>query len=78
MNVSSPHLTKSLSIGRHVSEDDEDVLLTLVGEVFSSGEGKTGGDDTLDGGVIGQVQEEAHILHGAILLKVLLVKVLGE
>ena len=30
------------------------------------------GDDALDGGVVGEVEEERHALHGARLLKVLL------
>lgn len=51
------------------------MLLTLIGEVLCRGEGKTWRDDALNGGVIGQVQEEAHVLHRAILLEILLLKV---
>jgi hypothetical protein len=57
-------LTKSVGVGGHVGEDDEDVLLELVGEVFGGGEGKTGGDDTLDAvkaGVDQQEQEEESV-----------------
>jgi hypothetical protein len=43
----------------------------LVGEVLGGGEGEAGGDDALDGGVVGEVEEEAHVLHGAVLLEVL-------
>lgn len=56
-------LTESLSIRGHVSEDDEDVLLTLVGKVLGCGKGQTWCDDALNGRVIGQVEEQAHILH---------------
>jgi hypothetical protein len=45
-----------------------------VGKVLGGGECKTGCDNTLDGGVIGEVEEEAHVLHGAVLLEILLEK----
>ncbi len=66
------HLTQGLGVRGHVSQDDEDVLLVLVGQELGRGQGETRGDDPLDGRVVGQVQEEAHALHGAVLLEVLL------
>lgn len=68
----SRHLTQSLSVRGHVRKDDQHVLLALVGEELSGRKGQTRGDDSLNGRVVGQVEEEAHVLHGAILLEVLL------
>jgi len=48
------------------------VLLALVGQELGGGQGQTGSDDTLDGRIVGQVQEQAHVLHGTVLLEVLL------
>ena len=47
------------------------MLAALVGQVFGGSEGDAGGDDALDGGVIGQVQEQHCLVHGSVLLKVL-------
>lgn len=43
-----PHLSESLSVGAHVREDDEDVLLALVGQVLGGRQRQTRGDDALD------------------------------
>ena len=40
-------------------------------EVLCGGEGEAGGDDALDGGVVSEVEEEAHVLHRPVLLEVL-------
>mmetsp|Transcript_30950 Transcript_30950/g.71336 ORF Transcript_30950/g.71336 Transcript_30950/m.71336 type:complete len:336 (-) Transcript_30950:51-1058(-) len=70
----SGHLTQSVGVRGHVCENDKHVLVALVCEVLSHRQGKTGGDDTLDRGVVSQVQEQAHVLHGSVLLEVLLEK----
>ena len=44
------YFSQSLSIGTHVCENDQHVLLTLVGHEFSSGKGQARGNDTLDSG----------------------------
>mmetsp|Transcript_62503 Transcript_62503/g.167417 ORF Transcript_62503/g.167417 Transcript_62503/m.167417 type:complete len:335 (+) Transcript_62503:537-1541(+) len=67
-------LAEGVGVGGHVREDHEDVLLPLVGEVLRGGEGQAGGDDALDGGVVGEVQEQDDVLHGAVLLKIVLKK----
>ena len=41
----------------------------LKGQVFRGGEGHTGGGDTLDGGVVGQVGEQHGTVDGAGALK---------
>jgi hypothetical protein len=65
-------LSQRLCIGAHVGQDDEHVLLALVSEELGSGQRQTGGDDTLDGRVVGQVEEQAHVLHRTVLLEILL------
>ena len=41
-------LTKGITIGRKISEDDEDVFLELISVVFCGGQRKTRSNDTLD------------------------------
>lgn len=43
---------------------------TLIGQVLGSGEGDSWRDDALDGGVVGEVEEEHCAAKGAVLLKV--------
>ena len=47
------HLTQGIGVRRHVCEDDQHVLLALVGKVLGGGERQTRGDDALNGGVVG-------------------------
>ena len=65
------HLSQRLCVRGHVGEDDEDVLLALVGEVLGGGERQARRDDPVVGGVVRQVQEQADVLHGTVLLEVL-------
>ena len=65
-------ITKSISIRTHIGQDDQHVLLALVGQVLSSGKGQTRGNNTFDGGIVSQVQEQGHTLHGTVLLEILL------
>lgn len=44
----SRDLTKSITVGRQISQNDENVLLELVGVVLGGGKSKTRGDDTFD------------------------------
>lgn len=46
--MKTANLSESLCIGAHVSENDEDVLLTLVSQVLSRREGQTRRDDALN------------------------------
>eukprot|EP01084_Bolivina_argentea_P071534 130022_1 len=63
------HLTQGIGVGRHVGQDDQHVLTAIVGQVLGGGQGQTGGHDTLNGGIVGQVQEEHGLLHGTVLLE---------
>lgn len=51
---------------------NEHSYLALVSQELGGGQRQTRRDDSLNGRVVGQVQEEAHVLHGAVLLEVLL------
>jgi len=39
------------------------VEVAFIGEVLSGGEGETGGDDTFDCGIVGEVEEQYDSLH---------------
>ena len=56
-------LTQSLAIAGHIGEDDQDVLAQVKGQILGDGQRRTGGDDTLDDGVVGQVQQHDHAVH---------------
>ena len=47
--------SQSIAVGCQICEDDQDVLLQLVRIVFCGSKGETRGDDTFDGGIVGQV-----------------------
>ena len=53
------------------------MLLALVGEELGGRKSETGRNDTLDGWIVGQIQEETDVLHGTVLLEVLLEKSSG-
>ena len=42
------HLPEGLCVGAHVSEDDQHMLLALVGQELGSGEGNAGRDNALN------------------------------
>jgi hypothetical protein len=63
------HLTQGLGVRAHVGQDDQHVLLALVGEELGCGQRQAGRDDALDGRIVGQVQEQAHVLHGTVFLE---------
>ena len=42
------YLSQGVGVGTHVGENDEDVLLTLIGQELSRGQRDTRGDDTLN------------------------------
>ena len=46
--LESPNLSQGLGIGAHIGQDDQHMVLTLVGKELGSGEGQSRGDDTLD------------------------------
>merc|ERR1719379_1172728 len=64
------HLTKGISVGRHVRENAEHVLLERVREVLSRRQGKARRHDTLDSRIVRQVQVQHDVLHGPVLLEV--------
>ena len=44
----------------------------LVSQVLCGGKGETRRDNSLDGRIVGQVEEEANVFHGTVLFEVLL------
>lgn len=50
-------LSQGVSVGTHVGHDDQDVELSFVGKILGGGEGKSWGNNSLDGWVVGQVQK---------------------
>lgn len=48
------------------------MLLALIGQEFGRRQRKTRCDNSFDGRVVGQVQEQTYVLHGAVLFEVLL------
>lgn len=64
--------SSSFNLTHKVENAQTNTNLALVRQELGSGKSKTGRNDSLDGGIVGQVQEEAHVLHGTVLLEVLL------
>ena len=61
------HLPEGLRVGAHVGEDDQHVLLALVGQELGSGEGNAGRDNAFNaagGGVEGCVREGRGVCEG--------------
>lgn len=65
-------LSEGVSIRRHIGKNGENVHVFLVGKMLSGREGKSRSNNTLNGGIVGVVHEEAHTVHGAVDLEVLL------
>jgi len=66
----SRDFSEGVGVRGHIGEDSHDVHLLLVSEVLSSGEGETGSNNTLDGGIVGQVHEQDNRVHGAVDLEI--------
>lgn len=63
-------LTEGVGVRRHVRQDDQHVQVALVGEVLGRGQSQTRRDDTLDRGVVREVEEQGRPLHRPALLEV--------
>ena len=48
MHIKRLYLSQGVGVGTHVGENDEDVLLTLIGQELGRGQRDTRGDDTLN------------------------------
>jgi hypothetical protein len=66
----SRDFSQSVCVRTHISQDDKHVHFFFVSEILSSGKSKSGGNDTLDGWIIGQVHEEDHSVHRSVDLEV--------
>ena len=66
----SRDFTKSIGVSGHISENGEHMHLLSVGQVLGSGQGETRRDDSLNGGIVGQVHEEHDTVHGSVHLEI--------
>ena len=64
-------LAQGLAVACHIGQDDQHVLVQVKGQILGHGQRGTGGNDTLNDGVIGQIQQHDHTLHGTAALKAL-------
>mmetsp|Transcript_28453 Transcript_28453/g.78164 ORF Transcript_28453/g.78164 Transcript_28453/m.78164 type:complete len:354 (-) Transcript_28453:91-1152(-) len=64
------HFAQGIGVRGHVGQNDQHVQITFVRQVFRRGESETRGNDTFNGGIIGQVQKERRPLHGTGFFKV--------
>mmetsp|Transcript_8400 Transcript_8400/g.12793 ORF Transcript_8400/g.12793 Transcript_8400/m.12793 type:complete len:334 (+) Transcript_8400:495-1496(+) len=67
---SSRNFSQGVGVGGHIGQDGHHMHLFLVGQMLGGGEGETGSDNTLDGGVVGVVHEQHDTVHGAVHLEV--------
>src|SRR2546423_4052843 len=64
------NFTESVAVGGEIGENYEDMLFELVGIVFRGREGQSWCYDTLNGRVVGQIQEQGDSFHRTIFLKI--------
>ena len=63
-------LSQGVGVRGHIGENGQHVHLLLVSEMLGGGQSQSGGDDTLDGGVVSVIHEEHDSVHGAVDLEV--------
>mmetsp|Transcript_34043 Transcript_34043/g.50535 ORF Transcript_34043/g.50535 Transcript_34043/m.50535 type:complete len:228 (-) Transcript_34043:1446-2129(-) len=66
----SRDLTQGISIRGHIRKNNQHMQVTLVGQILSGGKRQTGRNNTLNGRIIGQVQEQGSTLHSTTFLEV--------
>src|SRR6267143_1999227 len=64
------NLSESFRIVRHVGENDEDVGSEFDCEILSGGQCESRGQDSFDGGIVGEVDEHGHVVESALFLEV--------
>ena len=64
------NLSQSVGVGGHIGQNGKHMHFLLVGKMLGGGQGKSWGDDTLDGGVVGVVHEKNNSIHGSINLEI--------
>ena len=62
---------EGLAVARHIGQDNQHVLVQVKRQIFRHGQRGTRGDDTLDDGVVGEVQQHDDALHRAAALEAL-------
>lgn len=69
--------SQSVGVLGHIGQNSKHMHLFLVGEELSGGEGESWGDDSLNSGVVGQVDEQDDLVHGSIDLEICLEETSG-
>lgn len=64
------NLSKSVGVRAHVGQDDENMLFTLIREKLCRSQSNTRSDNSLNGRVVGEIQEQTNVIHRPVLLKV--------
>ena len=49
------YLSQGIGIGTHICENHQHVHSDFIGQILRGGKGNTGGNDTFDGWIVGQV-----------------------
>mmetsp|Transcript_34359 Transcript_34359/g.77378 ORF Transcript_34359/g.77378 Transcript_34359/m.77378 type:complete len:274 (+) Transcript_34359:236-1057(+) len=66
----SRDLTQGICVRGHVGQNNQHVQISFVRQVLRGGQCQTRSNDTLDGGVVCQVEEQSSPLHGSTLLEI--------
>jgi hypothetical protein len=66
----STDFSQGVRIRRHVRQDDQHVLLQLISIILGRGKSQTRGNDSLDGRVVGEIQEERDSVQRSVLFEI--------
>ncbi|KAH3668808.1 hypothetical protein OGAPHI_002563 [Ogataea philodendri] len=73
----SRNLSQGVGVRRHVGQDGQNVLLGLVSKVLGGGQGQSWSDDSFNGWVVGQIQEQRGSVQRSVFLEILLEETRG-
>mmetsp|Transcript_17879 Transcript_17879/g.43010 ORF Transcript_17879/g.43010 Transcript_17879/m.43010 type:complete len:228 (-) Transcript_17879:463-1146(-) len=64
------HLTQRIGVRTHIRQDDQNMQIPLIRQILGRGQRQTGSNDTLNGRIVRQVEEQRRTLHGPALLEI--------
>ena len=67
---SSGYFSERIGVSTHIGHNDEHMQFSFIGQILGCREGQSWGNNSFDGGVISQIQEQDHPLHRTVLLEV--------